>query len=139
MIAPILYAYNAAPPEAKSAARAGAAFLAGAALAVVTTACSPAYAGAGHGTIAPGAEKHHGFDSPENSRRSSRAHFGERLFFVHVLRMARMAFLFGGPCGGTREGAPVPYPGLPTPHGLPPSFGSGGGRFSTCCKGAIHG
>ena len=68
MIAPILYAYNAAPPEAKSAARAGAAFLAGAALAVVTTACSPAYAGAGHGTIAPGAEKHHGLGRPESAK-----------------------------------------------------------------------
>ena len=49
----LLHLYNAAPPEAKSTARAGAAFLAGAALAVLATACSPAHAGAGHGTIAP--------------------------------------------------------------------------------------
>ena len=51
MLHALLHFYNAAPPEAKSAARAGAAFLAGAALAVLATACSPAYAGAGHGTI----------------------------------------------------------------------------------------
>ena len=49
----LLHFYNAAPPEAKSAARAGAAFLAGAALAVLATACSPAYAGAERGIIAP--------------------------------------------------------------------------------------
>ena len=49
----ILYFYNLASPRTKRAARAGAAFLAGAALAVLATACSPAYAGAGHGTIAP--------------------------------------------------------------------------------------
>ena len=45
MIAPILHAYNLASPKAKRTARAGAA------LAVLATACSPAYAGAGHGTI----------------------------------------------------------------------------------------
>ena len=48
MLHTLLHFYNAAPPEAKSAARAGAAFLA-----VLATACSPAHAGAGHGTIAP--------------------------------------------------------------------------------------
>ena len=53
MLHTLLHFYNAAPPEAKSAARAAVAFLAGAALAVLATACSPAYAGAGHGTIAP--------------------------------------------------------------------------------------
>ena len=53
MLHALLHIYNAAPPEAKSAARAAVAFLAGAALAVLATACSPAYAGAGHGTIAP--------------------------------------------------------------------------------------
>ena len=46
MLHSILYAYNLASPRTKSAARAGAAFLAGAALAVLATACSPAYAGA---------------------------------------------------------------------------------------------
>ena len=52
MIAPILYAYNLASPKAKRAARASAAFLAGAALAVLATACSPAYAEpADRGTI----------------------------------------------------------------------------------------
>ena len=45
MIAPILHAYNLASPKAKRTARAGAA------LAVLATACSPAYAGAAHGTI----------------------------------------------------------------------------------------
>lgn len=44
MLHALLHLYNQAPPKAKSAARAGAAFLAGAAIAVVTTACSPAYA-----------------------------------------------------------------------------------------------
>ena len=54
MLHALLHIYNAAPPEAKSAARAGAAFLAGAALAVLATACSPAHAKpAAHGTIAP--------------------------------------------------------------------------------------
>ena len=47
----ILYFYNLASPRTKRAARAGAAFLVGAFLAVLATACSPAYAGAGHGTI----------------------------------------------------------------------------------------
>ena len=49
----MLHAYNLASPRTKRAARAGAAFLAGAALAVLATACSPAYAGADRGTIAP--------------------------------------------------------------------------------------
>jgi len=50
----ILYFYNLASPRTKSAARAGAAFLAGAALAVLATACSPAHAEpAARGTIAP--------------------------------------------------------------------------------------
>ena len=53
MLHSILYAYNLASPRTKRAARAGAAFLAGAALAVLATACSPAHAGAAHGTIAP--------------------------------------------------------------------------------------
>ena len=54
MIAPILYAYNLASPRTKRAARAGAAFLAGAALAMLATACSPAYAEpADRGTITP--------------------------------------------------------------------------------------
>ncbi len=52
MIAPILYAYNLASPRTKRAARAGAAFLAGAALAVLATTCSPAHAEpAARGTI----------------------------------------------------------------------------------------
>ena len=50
----LLHLYNAAPPTAKSAARAAVAFLTGAALAVLATACSPAYAEpADRGTIAP--------------------------------------------------------------------------------------
>ena len=53
MLHALLHLYNAAPPTAKSTARAAVAFLAGAALAVLATACSPAHAGAGHGTIAP--------------------------------------------------------------------------------------
>ena len=64
----LLHFYNAAPPTAKSAARAGAAFLAGAALAVLATACSPAYAEpADRGTIAP---KPRGpvLDTPLNQR-----------------------------------------------------------------------
>ncbi len=44
MIAPIFHAYNAAPPKAKRTARAAVAFLAGAALAVLATSCSPACA-----------------------------------------------------------------------------------------------
>ena len=52
MLHTLLHFYNAAPPKAKSAARAGAAFLVGAALAVLATACSPAYAEpADRGTI----------------------------------------------------------------------------------------
>ena len=54
MLHTLLHFYNAAPPEAKSAARAGAAFLTGVALAVLATACSPAYAEpSDRGTIAP--------------------------------------------------------------------------------------
>ena len=83
--------------------------------------------------------KHTGFGDPFHSRRSSRATFGQRLFYVHALRMAHMAYLFGGPCGDTREGVPVPTAGSPTPHGLPPSFGDEGGRFQTCSEGAING
>ena len=89
------------------------------------------------GTIAAGAQKHHGFGDPSIRRRSSRAQIGQRLFYAHALRMAHMAFLFGGPCGDTRKGVPVPSAGSPTPHGLPSSFGDGGGRFSTCSEGAI--
>ena len=37
-----------------------------------------------------------------------------------------MAPLYGGPCGDTREGVPVPVAGLPTLHGPPPSLGRGG-------------
>ena len=48
MLHTLLHFYNAAPPTAKRAARASAAFLTGVALAVLATACSPAYAGAGH-------------------------------------------------------------------------------------------
>src|SRR5574344_2183313 len=81
--------------------------------------------------------KHTGFGDPSHSRRSSRAPFGQRLFYVHALRMAHMAYLFGGPCGDIREGVPVPTAGSPTPHGLPPSFGDGCGRFPTCSVGAF--
>lgn len=81
--------------------------------------------------------KHTGFGDPSHSRRSSRAPFGQRLFYVHALRMAHMAYLFGGPCGDTREGVPVPTAGSPTPHGLPPSFGDGCGRFPTCSVGVF--
>ena len=69
MLHALFHFYNAAPPEAKSAARAGAAFLAGAALAVLATACSPAHAEpADRGTIAPGAEKHCGLGRPESAK-----------------------------------------------------------------------
>ena len=52
----IFSAYNLAPPRTKRAARAGAAFLTGVALAVLATACSPAHAQpADRGKIRPGA------------------------------------------------------------------------------------
>lgn len=38
---------------------------------------------------------------------------------------------------GVSSDTPVPYPGTPTPHGLPPLIGVGGGRFNTCRYGAI--
>ena len=82
MLHALLHFYNLAPPEAKSAARAGAAFLAGAALAVLATACSPAYAGAGHGTIAPGAEKHHGFGDPVSAKAQQPHPFWRAAFFM---------------------------------------------------------
>ena len=44
MLHTLLHLYNLASPRTKRAARAGAAFLAGAAIAVLATACSPAYA-----------------------------------------------------------------------------------------------
>ena len=52
MLHTLLHFYNAAPPGARRTARAGAAFLVGAAIAVLATACSPAYAQpADRGTI----------------------------------------------------------------------------------------
>ena len=69
MLHTLFHAYNAAPPKAKSAARAGAAFLTGAALAVLATACSPAHAEpADRGKIQPGAEKHCGFGDPVSAK-----------------------------------------------------------------------
>jgi hypothetical protein len=49
------------------------------------------------------------------------------LFFPPVLRGAWL--IFGGLCGGTRKGAPVPLPGSSTPHGLPPLFDDKGAVF----------
>lgn len=43
-------------------------------------------------------------------------------FLEHVC--ARMATVYGGPCGDTRKGVPVPTAGLPTLHGPPPLLGS---------------
>lgn len=83
--------------------------------------------------------KHTGFGDPFHSRRSSRATFGQRLFYAHALRMAHMAYLFGGPCGDTREGVPVPTAGSPTPHGLPPSFGDEVWQVSNLFSRSLYG
>lgn len=119
-------------------AHAGAALLAGAALAGLATACSPAYAQpTDRGTIQSGAEKHHGFGDPVSVGAAAAPILDSGFFFVRVLRTARIAFLFGGPCGDTRKRVPVPTAGSPTSHGLPPLFGDGEGRFQTCSVGAI--
>jgi len=39
---------------------------------------------------------------------------------------------------GVSSDTPVPEPGTPTPHGLPPLIGVGGGRFNACRYGAVH-
>ena len=46
---------------------------------------------------------------------------------------------YGGPCGDTREGVPVPTTGPPTLHGPPPLFGGSGDGLTTCFVGACHG
>ena len=38
---------------------------------------------------------------------------------------------------GVSSDTPVPRPGTPTPHGLPPFIGVEGGRFNTCRLGTI--
>ncbi len=46
--------------------------------------------------------------------------------FFAFLSMSAHAWLpvYGGPCGDTRKGVPVPTAGLPTLHGPPPLLGS---------------
>ena len=95
-------------------------------------------AAASRATFHPGVEKHHGFGDPITVGAAAAPVSDSGFFHAHRLRVAH-GFLYGGPCWDTREGVPVPLPGSPTRHGLPPSFGDEGGRFSTCCKGAIHG
>ena len=95
-------------------------------------------AAASRATFHPGVEKHHGFGDPITEGAAAAPILDSGFFHVHMLRVAH-GFLYGGPCWDTREGVPVPYPGSPTRHGLPPAFGDVGGRFPTCCKGAIHG
>ena len=131
MIAPILYAYNLASPRTKRAARAGAA------LAVLATACSPAYAGAGQGTIAPGAEKHCGFGSPESAKAQQPRPPWTAAFFMPVgcTRHAQQSFLVGcvgAPARVRRCLLPVfrPYTAC---H---PSSEAMSGRVTTCSVGA---
>ena len=75
-------------------------------------------------TISLGAKKRHGFDSPITEGAVAAPTIGQRLFYVHVLRMASTAIYFGRPCWGIRKSAPVPSAGLSTRHGLPPTFDS---------------
>ena len=61
----------------------------------------------------------------------------ERGFSFSILAADGARFpIFGGPCGDTRKGVPVPSAGRPTLHGLPPAFGRVGGRFKPCPEGA---
>ena len=89
-------------------------------------------------TFGSGAKKHHGFGDPITEGAAAAPILDSGFFHAHMLRVAH-GFLYGGPCWDTRKGVPVPSAGSPTRHGLPPSFGDEGGRFQTCCKGAIHG
>lgn len=58
------------------------------------------------------------FDSSDNRRTTAAP---VRFFYVRCMACP----VTGGPCGGTREGAPVPIAGLSTPHGLPTRLTAG--------------
>ena len=74
-----------------------------------------------------------GFDSPY-LRRNSRAGYPTAAFLL------RSAFRFyGGTCGEGRKPLPEPQAGLSTPHVLPPSFDSAGGRFFDLSLRSHHG
>ena len=84
-------------------------------------------------TCAAPAKQGRGFDSPFY-RRSSRAGYPTAAFLL------RSVFRFyGGTCGEGRKPLPVPFPGLSTPHVLPPSFDSGSGRFVDLLSRSHHG
>ena len=129
MLHALLHFYNLAPPEAKSAARAGAAFLAGAALAVLATACSPAYAEpADRGTIAP---KPRGpvLDTPLNQRlhpHRKRGFFTPEFFrhgFAHIGMVSGVGAHTRKDCGmaGSMCLSPPPPVAPRQPTGVPKS------------------
>ena len=71
-------------------------------------------AAASRATFHPGVEKHHGFGDPESAKaQQPRPPWTAAFFYAHDLRVAH-GFVYGGPCWGTSNGAPVPLPGLPT-------------------------
>lgn len=64
---------------------------------------------------------------------------GLRLFCFYEHACARMAPFYGGLCGDTRKGVPVPLSGPPTLHGPSPLLGGLGDGLKPRHKGACHG
>jgi hypothetical protein len=59
----------------------------------------------------------------------------KRLFVFPVLRGSTAQFMAG--CAGSGQPLAGSFDRSSNPHGLPPSIGSGCGRFQTCFEGAI--
>jgi hypothetical protein len=77
-----------------------------------------------------------GFDSPSKSGATvTRPEMDSDFFYVPCCEGSMAPFLAGRV--GTAKAVPVPDSGLSTPHGLPPSFDSEVGRFTTCQSGVI--
>ena len=68
---------------------------------------------ASRATFHPGVEKHHGLGRPITEGAAAAPILDSGFFSAHVLRVAH-GFVYGGPCWGTSNGAPVPSAGLPT-------------------------
>ena len=84
-------------------------------------------------TLPVPAKQGHGFSRPY-LRRKSRAGYPTAAFLL------RSVFRFyGGTCGEGRKPLPEPQAGLSTPHVLPPSFDSVGGRFVDLSLRSHHG
>jgi hypothetical protein len=76
-----------------------------------------------------------GFSSPPKSGATATRRENDSSFFYVPSCAGSTAPVMAGRAGASQD-APVPDSGLLTPHGLPPSFSSEDGRFTTCQSGA---